>query len=221
MDRARNLRAGGDQASTARAPRARSRGRGRRRRRSEFSARMRCARPRLIVGHSLAPEHARHEVQRKRAFPWVGPPPPLVLERDALLHEDRVAAAARLRSGLSGPSRLSSSTSARAVGRGVPVEARTARRGTAPAGDIRRPRRRHPQLTLGFSRAGRAVALDFWRNRGPWRCAFVTGQNCPQMGGSTRLTVGDGTAVRTHDGARRGARDGRSAAHDGGSCSLK
>ncbi len=50
----------------------------------------------LDVAPFLPAEHARHEVERERAFRGSPPAAAAGLERDALLHEDRVAAAAGL-----------------------------------------------------------------------------------------------------------------------------
>ena len=79
----------------------------------------------------LAAEHARHEVQREGPFVRGAAVAPLGLEGDALLHEDRVAAPARLDEAL-GPEPLAArATSGAAVGRGVPSGSKSSSRNGA------------------------------------------------------------------------------------------
>ena len=82
--------------------------------------------------HSSPAEHARHEIQRER--PFVRRPAAAAgLERDPLLHEDRIAPAARLDQPLGAEPRAAPRR-ARAPSAAASRRARTARRGTAPAG---------------------------------------------------------------------------------------
>src|SRR5580692_5354268 len=136
---------------------------------------MRCARPRLMSRHS-SPLSTRGTRSRGNGRSFELPPtPPPPLVSNVMPCCIKIASRRRPASiSPSGPSRLSSSTSARAVGRGVPSASNSSSRNGArgryaSAGGVCTP-----ELTSEFSRARCAIAFDGWRNRCSCRCSPVT-----------------------------------------------
>src|SRR5271166_1594265 len=135
---------------------------------------MRCARPRLIARHSspLSTRGTRSRGNGLSLLPSIPELPPLVSK---VMPCCMKIASRRLPASISpaGPRRLSSWTSAFAVGRGVPSGANSSSRNGLcgrypPTAAVSRP-----ELTAEVSRPRRAFTFDGWTNRGPPRCSAV------------------------------------------------